>query len=105
MGAEILNCHGIAESTPLSIYIIFESMRNLAEYGDECDIDTDGIREARRAYRAALVAWRVGKIPELRFWPVYDRLKALVDESADVHADSNGEKGIGFHGPPSFESG
>lgn len=66
-------------------------MKYLAEYGDEWDIDTDEIREARRAYRAALVTWRVGKIPESKFWPVYDRLKALVDENADVHADSNEE--------------
>ena len=66
-------------------------MKYLAEYGDEWDIDTEEIREARRAYRAALVAWRVGKIPESKFWPVYDRLKALVDENADAHADSNEE--------------
>ena len=66
-------------------------MKYLAEYGDEWDIDTEEIREARRAYRAALVAWRVGKIPESKFWPVYDRLKALVDENADVHADSTEE--------------
>jgi hypothetical protein len=66
-------------------------MKYLAEYGDEWDIDTEEIREARRAYRAALVAWRVGKIPEEQFWPVYDHLKALVDENADVHAGSHEE--------------
>ena len=66
-------------------------MKYLAEYGDEWDIDTDEIRDARRAYRAALVAWRVGKIPEEQFWNTYDRLKALVDENADVHVGATEE--------------